>query len=92
MTVWLFCYDVSDTKRLHKVAKTLEKFGIRLQKSFFQIRASKENKEKVKKAILKILNLKYDRLNIYPICEKCYSKSEIVGKGVLVSTEEYFIL
>ena len=32
---FLICYDISDEKRLAKVAKELEKVSIRIQKSIF---------------------------------------------------------
>ncbi len=92
MTVYLFCYDIADSKRLHKVAKTLEKYGIRLQKSFFQLKATKDDKEFFKNQILLLLDLDKDRLDIYPVCEDCYKKIRVSGRGHLIRLEDFVVL
>ena len=40
--IYFISYDVSNPKRLNKVAKTLENFGIRIQFSFFECEMEKE--------------------------------------------------
>jgi len=40
--IWLVTYDIASPKRLSKIANYCEKFGIRLQKSAFQIETGKE--------------------------------------------------
>lgn len=54
--IYFISYDVSNPKRLNKVAKTLENFGIRIQFSFFECEMEKEQLEELKSALLKIIN------------------------------------
>jgi CRISPR-associated protein Cas2 len=39
----LVAYDITDDKRLHKVAKTCEDFGVRVQYSVFECRLDEES-------------------------------------------------
>ena len=66
--IYFISYDVSNPKRLNKVAKTLENFGIRIQFSFFECEMEKEQLEKLKSSLLEILDKKEDSLLIYPLC------------------------
>jgi CRISPR-associated protein Cas2 len=65
---FLICYDISDVKRLVKVAKTVEKNAIRIQKSIFLlIDTSKEEMYEIVEAIENIINMKEDDVRIYKI-------------------------
>ncbi len=88
----MFCYDITDHKRLHKVAKTLEKYGIRVQKSFFQCDIKKETVNKIKKEILNIIDLKKDSFFVYPLCERCAMNVITDGKGDIINLEPFEVL
>lgn len=65
---FLICYDISDEKRLKKVAKQLEKLSIRIQKSvFFYKNASKNNIKILATALNNLINEKEDDIRIYQI-------------------------
>ena len=66
--IYFISYDVSNPKRLNKVAKTLENFGIRIQFSFFECEMEKEQLEKLKASLLEILavlGFLYTKLTIF---------------------------
>jgi CRISPR-associated protein Cas2 len=88
----MFCYDIRNPKRLRNVAKTLENFGIRIQYSFFQCEISKEQVEKLKKALLTKIDTKQDKLFIYPLCEKCSRKVKTDGKGKILKISSFEII
>jgi len=88
----MICYDISDEKRLRKVATTLERYGLRVQKSFFQLETDKKILDKIVKDLLEILNLKEDYLFIYPLCDSCTRKAIKQGKGELIRLEAFEIL
>lgn len=90
--IYMFCYDISDEKRLRKCAKALEKFGLRVQKSFFQADINEKTKETIKKKILEIIDLKKDSFFIYPICDHCVNNTETDGSGVLLKLDKFEIL
>ena len=90
--IYMVCYDISNPKRLTKVAKTLENFGIRVQRSFFQCEMSKIQMDNLKNSLLNIVNVKADYLFVYPLCEKCSHKAEVIGSGTVLELETFFIL
>jgi len=65
---YLICYDISDAKRLRKVAKILEQTSIRIQKSvfFYQIGLKNELKQLVDELNNEISN-EDDDVRIYKI-------------------------
>lgn len=76
---WLVVYDIRDASRLRKIAKLLESFGIRVQKSIFELSCSENDINNLKfhaKSILK----DEDYMIFFSICEKDWQKKEIYGK------------
>ncbi len=90
--IYMFCYDISDEKRLRKIAKKLQDYGLRIQKSFFQANVDERTKEIIKKEIIKIIDLKKDSFFIYPICYNCSKNTMKDGTGILLNLENYEIL
>lgn len=65
---FLVCYDISCEKRLQKVAKTLEKVSIRIQKSiFFYGDAQKEEVKNLVEQLNEIIDKNEDDIRIYKI-------------------------
>ena len=90
--MYFISYDISSPKRLVKVAKTLENFGLRVQYSFFECEMEKEHLEILKEYLLEIINPKEDSLRIYPLCEDCLSETSSIGKGSLFKPLSFQIL
>lgn len=91
--IYMVCYDISDAKRLKKVAKVLTNYGIRLQKSFFQCDISAEIAKKLIKDLLKAIDEKKDRLSVYPLCDACLKHNVLSdGAGEIIKVEAFEIL
>ena len=90
--MYFISYDIANPKRLVKVAKTLENFGLRVQYSFFECEMEKEQLNNLKRALLDIINLKEDSLRIYPLCEDCLNETATVGKGSIFVTQTFTVL
>lgn len=90
--VYFMSYDIANPKRLVKVAKTLENYGIRIQYSFFECEMEKSLCENLRDEILKIINLKEDSLRIYPLCEDCLRNTSSLGEGNIFIPQNYQIL
>ncbi len=88
----MFCYDISSAKRLRKVAKILENYGLRIQKSFFQCEMSKDEMNRLKDLLLKVINSRKDSLFIYPLCEDCNNKVIKDGNGEIIKISSYEII
>jgi len=65
---FLICYDIADKKRLSKVAKTLEKVSIRIQKSiFYYMDSSQDDIKATMKKLEEIINQEEDDIRIYKV-------------------------
>lgn len=89
---YFISYDIADRKRLHRVAKVLENFGIRIQYSFFECEMEKSQLEDLKDTLLKVINKKEDSLRIYPLCEDCIRLTFTLGEGEIFVPKTFAIL
>ena len=90
--IYFISYDVGNPKRLAKIAKTLENYGIRIQYSFFECEMEQGQLDALKGELLAILNKKEDSLRIYPICKNCSRKVIACGNGSIYVPEGFIIL
>jgi len=90
--IYMFCYDIRDPKRLRKVAKKLESFGLRIQKSFFQCEISRDEKERLREILLSLIDEREDSLIIYHLCDHCVLGAEKIGSGDIINLEPFEII
>jgi len=81
---YFFSYDVVDTRRRYQISKELEKFGLRVQKSFFQCDVPTLKAHEIKNALLSIIIEKEDSLLFYPVCDNCAGKARMIGNKRLL--------
>jgi CRISPR-associated protein Cas2 len=86
------CYDIPDDKRRNSVAKALEGFGERVQKSVFECNVSPELYEKMKKRVQKRIKPEEDAVRYYQICQACLKRIDIAGLGKVTEDRPYFII
>lgn len=79
-------YDISHPRRLQKVAKTCEDFGIRVQYSFFECHLQEREFERFWSLLLDLIDEDQDRLVAYRIDAK--SARRTVTAGTMVCAEE----
>jgi len=72
-------YDISDDKRRNKIAKTLEKYGLRCNESVFECVLTDAGINKLKLKIEKLVNEKEDCILYYYLCKPCVLKRENIG-------------
>jgi CRISPR-associated protein Cas2 len=82
----LLTYDVSTQekagqRRLRRVAKTCERFGIRVQKSVFECQVGSTELVELRSALAKLIKLDEDSLRIYFFDEWSRSRTEHYGIG-----------
>lgn len=80
MDSYLVCYDISDPKRLRKVATVCEDFGYRKQYSVFLCRLSATDLVRLRSRLYDIINLTEDQVLFVPMCAKCVNQIEAVGR------------
>lgn len=91
---WIILYDIKNIKRLHKVAKTLESYAHRVQKSIFEVDAPESVINQLKWKLDDIIEKEEDFLLFFNVCERDWQKREFYGINVPENfgDEEYKIL
>ncbi len=64
---YLAAYDISDPKRLRKVARTLKSYGIRAQKSVFECSLPESKAEEMMEKVDSIISDDADSFRMYPL-------------------------
>lgn len=77
--LYLICYDIVDDRRRTKVSKLLEAYGLRIQKSVFEVVLNKNQYEKLENRLIKLLDTSEDQLRFYPLSAHCRGKVKILG-------------
>ena len=72
-------YDISDSKRLYRVAKEMKNWGVRVQKSVFECLLSESDYLKMRKNIERLIKKEVDSIRLYILCKKCIERIEYIG-------------
>ena len=81
MDSYLVAYDISDPKRLRKVATVCEDFGYRKQFSVFLCRLSATDFVRLRSRLYDIIHLDKDQVLFIPLCGKCVNGIETLGRA-----------
>ncbi|MFO7535384.1 MAG: CRISPR-associated endonuclease Cas2 [Kiritimatiellia bacterium] len=76
----VIAYDITDDKRLPRVAKFCEDFGIRVQYSVFECRLTRELFNTFWDGLKELMDPAADRIVAYRICESCSADIRIAGR------------
>ena len=70
----------------------MEAFGYRVNYSVFECELNQTKLRKLKEKIEELVDVKYDSVRFYHICENCLPKSfELCNKGDIFEKEDFFI-
>lgn len=75
----IIAYDISDPKRLHKVARHCENHGARVQLSVFECRLEAQRFDDFWAGLLALLDPRDDRAVAYQICTRCAREIRSAG-------------
>ena len=81
---YLVVYDIADPRRLRRIAKKVEKFGVRVQKSVFECMLDVGRRRELEETSRKIMDETEDSMRIYPLLAKSREKQCILGNGVML--------
>ena len=88
----IVAYDIADPKRLNKVAKVIKDYGLRVQKSIFEVSVDQNLLTEMKSRIEDIIEPCADGVKYFPLCEKCAGTVEIIGQGIFIEPDEEFYI
>jgi CRISPR-associated protein Cas2 len=80
MESYIVAYDISDPKRLRKVARCCEDFGVRKQLSVFLVRISATDFVRLRARLYDLIDLQEDQVQFIPLCGKCVNQIEAMGR------------
>lgn len=87
MKHWLVIYDIKNPKRLSKVSRKLTSYGVRVQKSVFELEASENVVSELRSGIKKIIHSE-DSVVYFDVCEKDWQKRVKLGVNRVDSLDE----
>ncbi len=89
---YLITYDIENDKRRKKISDELEAFGYRVNYSVFECELNQTKLRKLREKIEELVDIKYDSVRFYHICENCLPKSfELCDKGDIFEKKDFFI-
>ncbi len=80
MDTYIVAYDISDPKRLRRVAHTCEDFGLRRQYSVFLCRLVPQDLVRLKARLYEIIKRDVDQVIFVPLCDRCGDGIEAIGR------------
>jgi CRISPR-associated protein Cas2 len=81
MKHWLVIYDIADSKRLARTAKIIANYGVRVQKSVFEVDASNRTISEMRSRIQQVIDMDEDYIVYFSICERDWQKQMKIGIG-----------
>ena len=89
----IVAYDIASPQRIAQVAEVLKDYGVRVQKSIFEVTVNRLVFSDMKNRVEDIIEPESDGVKYFPLCEKCAGTVEIIGQGQYTDPdEEYYIL
>ena len=76
---YLVAYDIASPKRLRRVARVCEDYGVRIQKSIFECDLDGCTFKALWDALLDEIDPDEDYLAAYPLCRACCEKIRMAG-------------
>lgn len=88
----IIAYDISDERRLIKVAKISEDYGTRVQKSIFELEVTARAFREMIQRIEDVIDPATDGVKYFLLCGNCVGKVEVIGRGIYVDPDaEYSV-
>ncbi len=89
---WLISYDIADPKRLRNVARIMERYGTRVQKSVFECWLAEQDRLRLLQALEPILKAPPDTVRFYPLCADCRKKAYEKTNTKIEEITPYYIV
>ncbi|GAB4180067.1 MAG: CRISPR-associated endonuclease Cas2 [Roseiflexaceae bacterium] len=79
---YIICYDITEPKRLQRIAKILEGHGQRVQYSVFECDLTDRQYRELRRRLGRVVQVSEgDSLRFYQLCAPCSQSVEVVGQG-----------
>lgn len=89
---YLICYDIVEDRRRTKVSALLEAYGVRVQKSVFELVLTSKQLKKLQLRLGKMIDFDCDQLRFYPLSPKCRDRVIIVGVQPIFAVDDTAVI
>lgn len=76
---YLVMYDITDNKRLARAASIVLEYGVRLQKSVYEVRLNPHTLSVLRERLANVIEPEEDGIKIFPLCESCAGRRIACG-------------
>ncbi|NHM27883.1 CRISPR-associated endonuclease Cas2 [Desulfofundulus sp. TPOSR] len=78
--LYVIAYDIADDGRRQQVARFLEGWGRRVEKSVFECNVSREQVREIVAHLRTLVVDPEDRCHVYRVCSECVSHRLVIGE------------
>lgn len=78
--LYLIAYDIHHPARLQKMAKIVQDYGLRMQKSVFEAEMTPSELASMKKRMKAVIDPAQDGIKIFRLCQSCEARR--TGAGI----------
>lgn len=89
---YIITYDISDNKRLAKIARIMVNYTQRVLYSVFEGELTQAQIKEIKEKVAKIMEPMSDSVIYFRLCTECVAKIKSAGKKTPVQTDQAFIV
>ena len=79
---YLVIYDIADGKRLARAATIVLDYGVRVQKSVYEVRLTKQSLTALQHRLARVINPEVDGVKIFPLCDNCLANRTSSGASL----------
>ena len=90
--LWIVTYDITEARRLRRVAQMLEEEGERVQESVFEVWADRDHMRSLRQRLRPLMDLSQDSLRCYPLCGGCLGRVRWQGPGDTPGGASYWVV
>lgn len=89
---YVICYDIADDARRSRIANLLLDFGARVQESVFVAHLDHELAERMRERLNSTMDMNFDRVNVYELCEACAKREWVIGQAKVVQEPAWYVI
>lgn len=75
----IIAYDIADARRLVKIGRIMEDYGLRVQKSIFEAEIDERRFHEMKGRIELLIDKEMDGVKYFPLCNRCADRPIAIG-------------
>jgi CRISPR-associated protein Cas2 len=88
----IVAYDIAHPRRLQRIAKIMKDYGLRVQKSIFEVDVSEYQFREMKRRAELEMVVEEDGVKFFPICGRCSDTVLTLGRGVKIEEQGSFLI